>query len=377
MIILEYLIPFILLFGFLVAVHEWGHYYAARSLGIHATHFAVGMGPTLWSRVDRHGTRWQICALPLGGYVRFMGDKDGTSAAPSQGATLEAASLPESERRKYFHLRSPLDRAFVIFAGPAVNLFVGFLLISTLYVTLGRPTVPPVVSSVVAGYPAEAAGVLPGDRILRVNGKAVSQFGEIFDETALYPNGDIVLDILRGGEGGSQRNLSVSMRTRTETVLSFGVKQTIGRIGINSGPPVPTHTGPLEAIVIGTGDVYKLTRGMLVGLGQIISGTRPVDDIGGPVRMAEMSGGAAKAGLAAFIFLIAAVSINLAVVNLLPIPALDGGQLIVCLVEAVMRRPVNERILNYVHRFGVVALVGLMVMLTIKDVVGLIQKISG
>ena len=300
-----------------------------------------------------------------------------SSAAPSADVAAQAATLPESERRKYFHLRSPKDRAFVIFAGPAVNLFVGFLLISTLYVTLGRPTVPPVVQSVVEGYPAAAAGVLPGDRIVRVNGKSVGQFSDVYDETALYPGGDIVLDIQRKDEGGQVRELTVPMKARTESVISFGVKQTVGRIGIGSGQPVPTYTGPVEALVIGSMDVYKLTRGMLVGLGQIITGTRPLDDIGGPVRMAEMSGGAAKAGLAAFIFLVAAVSINLAVVNLLPLPALDGGQLIVCLAEAVMRRPVNERVLGYVHRAGVAALVGLMVMLTLKDVLALVQRITG
>lgn len=377
MFLLEYVIPFIILFGTLVAVHEWGHYYAARSLGIHATHFAVGMGPVLWSRVDRHGTRWQICALPLGGYVRFLGDKDGTSAAPGKGEIEAASRLPEEERRRYFHMRSPKDRAFVIFAGPAVNLFVGFLLISTLYVTIGRPTVPPVVQSVVSGYPAEAAGIEAGDRILRVNGKAVGQFTEVFDEIALYPNGKVKVEVERKRPDAEPRTLAFDLQARTETVVTFGVNQTVGRIGITSGPPVLSYTGPLEAIVIGTADVYKLTKGMLVGLGQIIVGTRPLDDIGGPVRMAEMSGGAAKAGLAAFVFLIAAVSINLAIVNLLPLPALDGGQLMVCAVEALTRRQVNERVLGYVHAGGVVLLVSLMVMLTIKDVLGLIQKLSG
>lgn len=377
MVLLEYLVPFIVLFGTLVAVHEWGHYYAAKSLGIHATHFAVGMGPVLWSRVDRHGTRWQLCALPLGGYVRFLGDKDGTSAAPGKGEMEAAALLPEAERRRYFHLRSPKDRAFVIFAGPAVNLFVGFLLISTLYVTIGRPTVPPVVQGVVAGYPAAAAGVEAGDRIVRVNGKAVHQFTDVYDEVALYPNGQVAIEVERTKPSAAPEHLTLTMQARSETVVTFGVNQTVGRIGISSGPPVLAYTGPIEALVIGTADVYKLTRGMLVGLGQIVTGTRPLDDIGGPVRMAEMSGGAAKAGLAAFIFLIAAVSINLAVVNLLPLPALDGGQLIVCAVEALTRRQVNERVLGYVHAGGVALLVSLMAMLTIKDVLVLIQKLSG
>jgi len=376
MFIVEYILPFLVLFAILVAVHEWGHYYAARTLGIHATHFSLGMGPVLWSRTDRHGTVWQLAALPLGGYVRFLGDKDGSSAAPTKEMFAQAAGLSEQERRRYFHLRGPGDRAFVIFAGPAINLLLGLAIISALYVGIGRPVVEPVIRDVVAEMPAARAGVRPGDRVVSVNGNPVASFTDIHDEIALYPNGMVTLVVERQGSAGPARE-TLTMQAETHTIMAFGVKQTVGRIGIQSTEATLRTMGPLDALATGAVDVYKLTKGMLVALGQIITGARPLDDIGGPVKMAEMSGGAAKAGFSAFVFLVAAVSINLAVINLMPLPALDGGQLVVCAVEKAMRRPVSERALGYVHRVGVVALLGLMVVLTVNDVRNLITRLVG
>lgn len=368
------ILGFLLMFALIVSVHEWGHYYAARRLGIHATHFSIGFGPVLWSRTDSKGTRWQVCLLLIGGYVRFLGDKDGTSASADESMRREAAALPEAERKRRYHLRGPGARALVVGAGPLTNLVLGLGLLAGLYMTVGRPSVPPVVSQVVANEPAALAGVQAGDRILSVNGHRSRTFSDVHDEISLYPGGEVRLEIRRG-EGDAARDLTIDMRSKVGVIEAFGAKQTVGRIGIVSGPTSVERVGPVEAVVGGVEDVVKVTKTTFVALGQIVSGVRPLSDVGGPVKMAETSGQALAAGLAVYVFYVAMISINLGVFNLLPIPVLDGGALVVCAIEAATRRPINNRVLGYAHMAGGAALIMLMVAVSISDVLGLIQRL--
>jgi regulator of sigma E protease len=365
---------FVIMFGLLVSVHEWGHYYAARRQGIHATTFSIGFGPVLWSRVDARGTRWQLCAFLIGGYVKFLGDKDGSSASASPELRQEAETLSEAERRRRFHLRGPGARALVIAAGPATNLILGVALLAGLYVGIGRPSVPAVISQVVAGEPAELAGVRPGDRVVTVNGHPPRTFSDVHDEIALYP-GALVRLVLERTEDGATRQLGVDVQSKVGVVEAFGAKQTVGRIGIISGRTTVERMGPIDAVVAGVGDVYKQTKTTFVALGQIVSGARPLADMGGPIKMAETSGQALQAGFAVYVFYVAVISINLGVLNLLPIPVLDGAALLFCAVEAVIRRPVSNRILGYAHMAGGAALLLLMVVVSASDVYGIVQKL--
>ena len=367
---------FVILFGLLVAVHEWGHYYAAKRLGIQATEFSLGFGPRLFSRVDRHGTRWQVSLLPLGGYVKFLGDKNGSSAAPDAALAADAASMPEAERRRYFHLRGPGAKAIVIAAGPLVNLVLGVAIVTSLYVGVGRPTTPPVLGEVFAGMPAAAAGLRAGDRILSVNGTKVGDFSQVHDEIALYPQGKVDLLVERT-EDGRLVQLPFQVQAVRQTVEAFGAKQTVGRIGIASAPSELVRLGPAEAVTAGFGDVAKLTRTMFVAVGQIVAGERPLADMGGPVKMAEMSGKALAAGLAPYLFLMAVISINLGIFNLLPIPVLDGGGLVVCAIEAVLRRPLSPKGLAFAQNAGAVALITLMIVVTGNDLMDIIHRFMG
>lgn len=372
-----YTVPFLGMIVILVTLHEWGHYYAARTLGIQVTHFSIGMGPVLWSRTDKNGCTWQISALPIGGYVRFLGDRDGSSASPSKQDLEAASTLTEAERRLRFQFRNPLDRAFVIAAGPVLNILLGLALIATLYVFHGRPVEPPIVGEVFASSPAAAAGIQAGDVITSINGHQITRFSEIFEDIGMFPGGAFEIELARPQDGGEPANHTIHVVAGTAKVKSFGISQTVGHIGIASTGQVRIEPiGPIEALWVGTGDVVQLTRGMLIGLGQIVTGVRPLSDVGGPVKMAEMSGAAVQISLSAFIFLVAAISINLGVMNLFPLPVLDGGQLLICAVETAMRRRVSGRILYMVHTAGAIFLICVMGLVTASDVIGLVSRLG-
>ena len=282
--------------------------------------------------------------------------------------------MPPDERRKRFFLRGPGARAIVIGAGPATNLVLGIALLAGLYMAVGRPSVPPVIAQVVAGEPAELAGVAPGDRVLSVNGHEAETFSDVHDQIALYPGGLVHLEIERAADGAPKR-LSFDIRSKVGVVEAFGAKQTVGRIGIVSGRTSVTRLGPVDAVVGGVADVYKVTVTTFVTLGQLVTGQRPISDMGGPVKIAETSGQALQAGLAVFVFYVAMISINLGIFNLLPIPVLDGAALVVCAIEALIRRPVDNRILGYAHMAGGAALLALMAVVSISDVAGLIHRL--
>ena len=360
------LIPFLIAFSILVFSHEYGHYFAAKSLGIEPTTFSVGLGKVLWSRRDRDGCEWQLRAIPIGGFVRFLGDRDGIGMVST--SDLDGNGKPDP-KSPYLLRRPPLHRAIVLAAGPGANLLLGFLVIASLYVGFGRPVVPPVVREVVVGGAAEQAGIRPGDRFLSVNGVRTHSFGDIFSEISLRLNEPAVARIARGTE-----ELTIKVQPRVERITGIGGTQSIGRIGIVSGDPVHETVGPMDALVYGAGDVWKQTRAFVIAVKQLFIGTRPISEVGGPIKMAEVTSQAISDGIANFVFILAAFSINLAVVNLVPLPVLDGGQLLICAVEAIVRRPLNAKFLVGVQAVGVVLLLALMTTLTINDLWALFSK---
>lgn len=372
--ILSYVLPFLLMIGILVTLHEFGHYYAARTLGIQVAQFSVGIGPALYVRTDKNGCRWQVCILPIGGFVRFVSELDDEGAMMSEPIPRPTKAMSAADERKYFARRSPMDRAFVILAGPVLNLLLGLVIISTLYVAQGRPHIAPVIDTVIAGMPAEKAGIRPGDRVLSINGIETASYTDVYKEIALHPKEALTIQVRRG-QGDDAQIHSFEVITTSREIETFGVSQTAGQIGITStGEVEMEQIGPITALLVGADDVWQLTRSMVIGLGQIASGARPLTDIGGPVKIAEMSGNAYQAGFVAFVFLLAAISINLGVMNLFPLPVLDGGQLIVCAVEQVIRRPVSPKTLYYIHSAGAVVMLFCMVGLTVNDLLGLLAR---
>lgn len=352
------ILAFFAVIGPLVFVHEMGHYLAGRWFGVKAEAFAIGFGREIAGWTDRRGTRWRLGWLPLGGYVRFAGDMN-----PASQPTPEWLALPAAERMATFQAKPVWQRAVIVAAGPAVNFLLAVLILAGFASLYGVRTAPPVVGQVVAGSPAAAAGLRAGDRIVSFGGRAMEDFEDIAQFAMLRPGEATEIAIVRDGRAAT---LPVTIGVATERDR-FGNVYRLGRVGIGSPRaeyrPMPLWRAPLY----GAEQVVAIVRGSLDALGQIITGRRSVDELGGPLRIAKVSGEQMSLGWPAFVGLIALVSINLGFINLLPVPMLDGGHLFFYAIEAVRRRPVTPAVQEWAYRGGLAALLALMLFVTFND----------
>jgi regulator of sigma E protease len=364
-----FIIPaFLAAIGPLVFIHEYGHYIVGRWFGIGAETFSIGFGREIAGWTDKRGTRWKVGWLPLGGYVRFTGDMD----PASMGRGLD--KLAPEVRARSFHAKPVWQRALVVFAGPAANFLLAILIFAGFIAAFGAPRTPAVVDTIVAGTPAAQVGLQKGDRILSINGEEVSGFAELADYARLRPGEDIVLTVERRGDTfkASTRLAAVQEKDR------FGNSFRVGRLGIGTSDvrfePVPVLQLIPEAVKI-TASTIENTA---LGLWQIISGRRPIEELGGPVKMAQVAGQVASLGPWEFVQLLAFFSINLGFINLLPVPMLDGGHLALYAVEAVRRRPLAERAQEWLFRGGLAALMTLFLVATFNDLgsIGLWQTLG-
>ena len=358
-----YAAGFLLLLGPLVTLHELGHYLVGRWFGVKAETFSVGFGKELAGYTDRRGTRWRLSALPLGGYVQFAGDMN-----PASQPSAEWLALPEEERAKTFQAKPLWQRALIVAAGPVMNLLIAIAILATFNFAYGRLVVPPVVQAVAEGGAAAKAGIEIGDRIVAVDGASLSDFDDLRARIAPHPDEMVTLDVQRDGERLTFSFVVPSVAEHDR----FGNEFKIGQIGIGSiaGEIVPV--GPGEAVVLAvrqTGDIIDM---MVTGIGQIITGRRSVQELGGPIKIAKFSGEQLTLGWVQFAGLVAMISINLAFINLLPIPALDGGHLAFYAAEAVRRKPASPRSQEWAFRTGIAFVLALMLFVTINDVISLL-----
>ena len=352
------ILAFIAVIGPLVFVHEMGHYLAGRLFGVHAEAFSIGFGREVAGWTDRRGTRWKLGWLPLGGYVRFAGDMN-----PASQPTPEWLALPAAERARTFQAKPVWQRAIVVAAGPAVNFLLAVLILAGFAWAYGVRSAPPVVGDVVAGSPAAAAGLRPGDRIVSIGGRSMADFNDIAQYAMLRPGEPAEVAVKRAGRAAV---LAVTIGTATERDR-FGNEYRFGRLGIGSAPAEYHPVSLPTALVRGTVQVGAIVRGSVDALAQIVSGRRSVDELGGPLRIAKVSGEQMSLGWPQFVGLIALVSINLGFINLLPVPMLDGGHLFFYAIEAVRRRPVSPAVQDWAFRGGLAALLALMIFVTIND----------
>ncbi|MDB5697022.1 MAG: rseP [Sphingomonas bacterium] len=367
---LIYFVAFLCVIGPLVFVHEMGHYAAARWFGVKIEAFSIGMGREIAGWTDRHGTRWKLAWLPLGGYVRFAGDMNAVSR-PS----AEWLALPASERGRTFQAKPVWQRAIIVAAGPAVNLLLAVLILAGFAHIYGVRYTAPIVAGVSAGSPAAAAGLLPGDRIVSLGGRTVARFDDVANYLLIRPGEKVSVVVDRGG---AQTAMSVTVgEVRQQD--RFGNEYRIGRLGIASPRPEYRPAPLLQAPGEGVRLVGQVLRNTLDALGQIITGRRSIKELGGPLKIAKTSGEQFSLGWPEFITLIAMVSINLGFINLLPVPMLDGGHLFFYAIEAVRRRPVGPQVQEWAYRGGLAALLTLMLVVTINDLgsFGLWQRLGG
>jgi len=368
-----YLIGFLLVLGPLITVHELGHYLVGRWFGVRAEAFSIGFGKELFGWTDKRGTRWKIAAIPLGGYVQFAGDMNPASVADNEAL---AKASPE-ERASSFHCKPLWQRALIVFAGPATNLLVTVAIFASFFAVMGRPNIEfPDNSTEVAGFsdtsPARDAGVEVGDRIVAIDGERVEDFSALINKVALYPNRTIELVVERQGD---EIAFPITIGGVTEED-AFGNEATIGRIGVyrpEDGEITVTYEqiGLLGSIAAAGKHSWGMVEMMVTGIKQILVGDRSLKELGGPIRIAKYSGEQLSLGALPFIEFAALISLNLAFINLLPIPALDGGHLAFYAAEAVRRKPVSPRGMELAYRTGVVAVLMLMVFVTVNDIVSL------
>ncbi len=355
---------FLLVLGPLVTVHELGHYLVGRLFGVKADAFSIGFGKELAGWTDRRGTRWKLSALPLGGYVQFAGDMN---AAGKPGE--EWLALPEEERARTFQAKTLWQRALIVFAGPATNFLVAILIFAGFAMAYGKPMTPPVIQVFAQGSTAAQAGLELGDRIVAIDGARIDYFEDV--RIRILPFPDRVIDVTVARDGSTDTfPVRIAAMEQTDT---FGNVSTIGRIGAGADPSlrVFAQVGPLGAIAYGAEASVSLVKLMITGIGQIVTGERSVKELGGPIKIAQYSGERLSLGPLPFIEFIAFISLNLAFINLLPIPALDGGHLAFYAAEAVRRKPASPRSQEWAFRTGMALVLALMAFVTINDIASL------
>ncbi len=362
---------FAVVIAILVAIHEFGHYGMARLFGIKVEAFAVGFGKEVVGWTDRHGTRWKIGWLPLGGYAKFAGDMN---AASQPDPALNA--LPEAEKAALFQFRPIWQRALVVAAGPMINFAFALLIFTGFFLAFGQQITAPVVGAVVPDMPAATAGVQAGDRITAVDGRNVRRFEDVARAIATNPGEPVTLTLDRDGQT-LEKTTTPRMLRETDR---FGNEYSRGALGIRSGSEIEIiRHNPLSALWAGIGETWATTRMMWDTLAQVVTGRRSVDELGGPIKIAQFSGQSAAMGAAALISFMALISINLGFINLLPIPMLDGGHLFLYAVEAVRRRPLHPRVQEWAFMSGFALIMSLMLFLTWNDIASLTlwDRLSG
>lgn len=364
------IIAFLVLLGPLVFFHELGHYFAGRMFGIKADVFSIGFGNEVAGWTDKRGTRWKVSALPLGGYVRFAGDMN--AASQTDPAWLE---LPADERARTFPAKPVWQRAIVVAAGPLTNFLLAFLILMGFVLAYGENRTPSVVGSVLAGSAAEKAGLKPGDRITALGGQSMTTFEDLVFFIQGRGGDKVRVDFVRNGAAMSSDTVIGKEHFKDQ----FGNEMDRDLLGVGPADPIVTPVGLLRAPGVAFHQLGEITRMTASGLGQLLTGKRSIKEMGGPVRIAKISGEQMSLGLPNFIWLIAMISINLGFINLLPVPMLDGGHLLFYAIEAVRRRPVTPDIQEWAFRGGLAAILLLVVVVTFNDLdsVGLWKQLAG
>ncbi|MFN9253499.1 MAG: RIP metalloprotease RseP [Holosporaceae bacterium] len=359
-VIQQYFLPFIGSITLLVFVHEAGHFLAARWCGVRVEVFSIGFGPELFGWNDRHQTRWKFSLLPLGGYVKMYGDS--TAASTPDSDNIDKMS-PE-ERAVSFHGKNLRQKALIVVAGPAANFLFAWVLLTLMFVFIGQTITKPIISEVVAGSAAEQAGFQVGDEILSVNGRRLLRFQDLQRAVQLGLNEPLAIEYRRGDQ---VLNQTVNPVVK-EITDRFGAKQYIGMLGVKANGVEVVPVAPLDAAPQAVVEIYDLSVGTLKAIGQIIRGARSAEDLGGPLRIAQMSGDYAAVNLDQMLYFLVLLSCNLGLINLLPLPALDGGHLFFYIIEGLRGRPLALKIQEYSMMVGVALVASLMVFVTYNDI---------
>ena len=360
---LAYIVPFLFVLTIVVFFHELGHFYAARRCGVRVEVFSVGFGRAIVSWHDKHGTEWKIGWLPLGGYVKFFGDENEASAPDAE----KLKELPDDARGDTLFFKPLWQRAIVVAAGPVANFILAIIIFASLYTLLGQRITDPVIGTVVENSAAERAGMKAGDLITAIDGDEIATFSQVRRLVTVSAGVPLVFSVERGG-------VDLLLRATPDRVLEvdrFGNEYHVGRLGVSVNADENTirheRYNPITALWMGVEESYFIIEQTFVVLGRIIMGRESAESLGGPIRIAQLSGQTATLGFVALINLTAVLSVSIGLINLFPIPMLDGGHLAFYAYEAVFGKPMSERAQEIGMRMGLSMVMILFIFVTWND----------
>jgi regulator of sigma E protease len=358
-----YVIPFLFVLTIVVFFHELGHFLVARWAGVKVLTFSLGFGPELVGFNDRHGTRWKISAVPLGGYVKFFGD-DSEASTPSSEAL---ANMTEEERAGSFHHKKVGPRAAIVAAGPVANFVLAIVIFTCLFTFFGKPNTSARVDKVEVGSAAEAAGFQVGDVVTAIDGDTIENFTDMQRIVSVRAGEHLTFTIKRG-DSTLQLHGTPELK---EVKDLFGNSHKIGVLGItratSPGEVTTEKVDPATALWLGVKETWFVIDQTLSYIGHVFTGRASADQIGGPIRIAQISGQVATLGLIPLLHLAAVLSISIGLLNLFPVPLLDGGHLLFYAAEVLRGRPLSDRSQEYGFRFGLVLVLMLMVFAFYND----------
>jgi regulator of sigma E protease len=369
---------FIVVISVIIVFHELGHYWVARLFKTKIDAFSIGFGPRLFGWIDKVGTEWKICLLPIGGYVKFHGDASAASVPDREKLDeLKRAMAAEgTDPHSILHFKPLYQRALVVFAGPFANFVLALVLLTGFLSLVGEPYQPIIVNRVMPDSPAQAAGIKAGDQIVAANGWKLFTNNDLVMHVSLAANTPLTLDILRDGH---KMDLTVKPASRMITLDNMGRSEKMrgGRIGIEMKMPteaslITYHHGPFSAAKRGVDIISTLVRSTFWYLGDLVTGQAAPNMLGGPLRIAQMSGEVAQTGVVNLIAYIALISVSVGMVNLFPIPILDGGHLLFYAIEAIQGRPLSHRVQEIGFRIGLAVLALIFIFVTWNDILYLL-----
>jgi regulator of sigma E protease len=365
--LLSYLIPFLFVLTIVVFFHEFGHFLIARLAGVKVVAFSLGFGPELVGFNDRHGTRWKISAVPLGGYVKFFGDENAASV-PDRAAI---AAMSEADRQHSFVHKSVGRRAAVVAAGPIANFILAIVIFAGIFTFYGQPFMSARVDKVLPGSAAATAGFQSGDVVLSIDGKPIKSFSDM--QRIVSDSAGRKLEI---GVKRHDKIITLAATPQLKEVKDpFGNAHRMGVLGISRSMSANDlklkRASPLAAIRLGAQETWFVVDRTLSYIGGVVTGREAADELGGPIRIAQISGQVASVGLVALLHLTAVLSVSIGLLNLFPIPLLDGGHLLFYSVEALRGRPLSERAQELGFRIGLAIVLMLMIFATFNDIVHL------
>jgi len=365
--LIGYVIPFLFVLTIVVFFHELGHFLVARWAGVRVLTFSLGFGPELFGFDDRHGTRWKVSAIPLGGYVKFFGDD--TEASTASAETL--AGMTDEEREGSFHHKKVGARAAIVAAGPIANFLLAIVIFTVMFTFFGKPSTTARVDKIEANSAAAAAGFQVGDIVTSIDGTRIESFTDMQRMVSIHA-GDRMTFTVKRGENVVQLSGTPELR---EVKDPFGNVHRQGVLGITrqtaAGDVLTERVDPATALWLGVKETWFVIERTLSYIGGVFTGREAADQVGGPLRIAQISGQVATIGLAALINLAAVLSISIGLLNLFPVPLLDGGHLLFYMVEAVRGRPLSERAQEVGFRIGLGLVLMLMVFATYNDILHL------